>query len=166
MASNTNPKFVGLPKLKLKQQETLENLLKLASVRDWKQIHYTHFDWWMFPIDEPSTSYDLAYTVFENDVLELASDSQYMRRYREGADLLARSWGWDLQESTPIVNADPDQCWQQWPIRLWKATRSLQLFGEEERFQSFRLYGQLLIARGEHFIYPREPLKDLVSIFR
>jgi len=124
-------------------------------------IHVDHYDWWMFPIDEPS-SYGFAWTVHEGDVAELTSDATYFAGYREGIDILATSWGWDLGRGAYLPHPQRDQCWQQWPIRLYKATKSAQLFGCEMELASLKALGHDLMAKGEPMFY----LRDLSGIFR
>jgi hypothetical protein len=158
---NTDPKFVGIEGLKAKQRETLEHFKRCAADGNWFGIHRSHYDWWMFPIDEPS-SYGFAYTVYDGDVAELRTDAAYVSRYLEGASLLAQSWGWDLEAVRPVVNPGRGQSWQDWPIRLYKATKSVKLFGFEPQFQSFRAYGRGLLAMGTSFEYSR----DLTYLFK
>jgi hypothetical protein len=160
MKRNVDPKFVGLDALKAKQAETLESFRRCSEDGNWFGIHRTHYDWWMFPVDEPS-SYGLMYTVYEGDVAELKEDASYIERYLEGASLLALSWGWDLQAVRPVAHPARGQAWQEWPIRLYKATKSLNLFGFEQQFRSFRAYGRGLMAMGHSFDYTR----DIKSLF-
>ncbi len=161
MQYNQDPKFVGISVIQKKQQETLRMFQRAASARNWAEIHGSHYDWWMFPIDEPS-KFGFAYTVYEGDVCELKKNADFINSYQQGAELLAFAWGWDLPKAIPVPNPDPDQCWQDWPIRLYKATKSLQLFGLETHFQSFRKYGQLLLSKGIPFEWSR----DITWIFR
>jgi hypothetical protein len=46
-----------------------------------------------------------------------------------------------------------DQEWQEWPIRLYKMTSSLELFRQEDLFKNAVLYGHLLIKRKHNFEY-------------
>jgi hypothetical protein len=158
---NTDPAFKGMPAIKDKQRETLEMFQEAATRSAWMEIHQQHYDWWMFPIDEPS-AHGVAWTVYEGDVAELKADSEYMERYLLGVELLAAAWGWDLQQGCPLREPQPDQCWQRWPIRLYKAARSVQLFGFNKEFASLRSLGQELIRRGESMYYRR----DLSGLFQ
>ena len=161
MKRNLDPKFVGMAALKEKQAETLDLFRRCAAEGNWLGIHRSHFDWWMFPIDEPS-SYAFMYTVYEGDIAELKEDAAYVERYLEGASILARSWGWDLENVRPVTKPGKGQTWQEWPIRLYKATKSLHLFGCEPQFQSLRAYGRGLLAMGHSFDYSR----DITYLFR
>ena len=155
MKRNTDPAFVGLQTLKDRQLQQLELFRQAAARRDWMAIHSDHYDWWMFPIDEPS-KYGLAWTVYEGDVGELKRDADYLARYRVGVELLATAWGWDLRGARYLPDPDPDQCWQHWPIRLYKATRSVQLFGCGEECESVMRLGRDLLNKGEEFYYHRD----------
>jgi len=157
---NTDPAFVGLEALKEKQLSTLLRFREWSAQGRWAALHAAHYDWWMFPTDEPS-GYGFAYTVYAGEVAALRADGDYLRRYLEGAGLLALAWGWDLEDATPVPDPAPDQCWQEWPIRLYKATRSLRLFGCEREFRSLRIYGRRLLAAGASFEYHR----DLSGLF-
>ena len=93
MKRNTDPAFVGIQALKDKQRQQLAIFQQAAARGDWMAIHHDHYDWWMFPTDEPS-SYGVAWTVYEGDIDELKRDADYLHRYLLGVDLLAKSWGW------------------------------------------------------------------------
>lgn len=147
---NTDPSFVGIAELKRKQAGQLADFERLAARGDWRGIHQAHYDWWMFPIDEAS-QHGLAYTVYPGDIAELQRDAEYMRSYLRGVELLARAWGWDLAGQRYLPNPQPGQGWSRWPIRLYKAARSLQLFGYTAEFESLRLFALDLIGQGEPF---------------
>ena len=162
MKRNTNPEFAGLQKIKDQQREQLELFEEWASKNQWGKFHLSHYDWWMFPIDEPS-SYRYMYVVYEGDIEELKKDSEYIRNYLRGVELLALSWGWDLKKRGYISDPMPDQAWQDWPIRLFKASKSLKLFGFKEEFESMRMYAKDLIEKGEDMTYRG---KDLSWLFK
>jgi hypothetical protein len=116
----------------------------------------------MFPIDEPS-SYGYAWTVYEGDIAELKKDREYIRGYLRGAELLTLSWGWDLNKREHILDPKPDQKWQHWPIRLYKASKSLNLFGFDAYFESMSLFARSLIFKGESMAYGE---RDLGGLFK
>ncbi len=161
MKRNTDPAFVGIQALKDKQRQQLASFQQAAAHGDWMAIHRDHYDWWMFPIDEPS-SYGLAWTVYEGDIGELKQDGDYLHRYLLGVDLLAKSWGWDLRQACYLPSPQPGQCWQNWPIRLYKAAKSVKLFGYGAEFKSLSVLGQDLMSKGEKMYY----LRDLSWLFR
>lgn len=162
MRYNTDPRFVGYDVLKSRQREQLDSFETWATNNRWSSFHANHYDWWMFPIDEPSR-YGYAWVVYEGDVAELARDEAYIRSYVRGAELLALSWGWDLYKGSHIVTPHGDQGWQGWPIRLYKASKSLKLFGFDHLFESFRAYANDLIEGGESMEYNG---RDLSLLFR
>lgn len=159
---NTDPRFVGLQILKEKQSAQLALFEEWASKNQWSNIHNNHYDWWMFPIDEPS-SYGYAYTVYEGDIQDLKGDVKYIAKYLRGADLLALAWGWNLGKAEYIPNPMPDQRWQNWPIRLYKASKSLKIFGFDQQFQSFRTYARDLMQKGKEMEYDG---RDLSFLFK
>lgn len=162
MEYNTHPQFAGSQAIKDAQKRQLDLFEAWASENWWGNFHSSHYDWWMFPIDELS-SYGYAWTVYEGDILELKKDGDYVRNYLRGAELLALSWGWDLLERKYVTDPAPDQKWQQWPIRLYKAAKSLKLFGFAEYFESFRMLATDLMQRGEKMSYNG---RDLGNLFR
>jgi hypothetical protein len=160
MKYNTDPAFVGLEKLKARHLEQLQQFRSWATAKQWNQIHLAHYDWWMFPIDAPS-AYGFAWTVYDGDIANLKQDATYIDRYLEGVRLLAEAWGWDLLKRAYVPNPLPDQQWANWPIRLYKAARSVQLFGFEDYFESLKLYAQNLIRQKQSFWYNGRDLSEL-----
>jgi hypothetical protein len=155
MKRNTDPTFAGIVAIKEKQRQQLETFERAVADADWPAIHHDHYDWWMFPTDEPS-SYGFTWTVYQNDVAELKQDSEYVARYLRGVELLALAWGWDLRHAHYILNPQPGQCWQHWPIRLYKAARSVKLFGFAGEFASLRTLAEDLMSKGESMYYHRD----------
>jgi hypothetical protein len=149
---NKDPRFVGIAGLKREQAEQLSAFERWAARGDWQAFHTGHYDWWMFPIDESSQHGD-AYTVYPGDIAELKQDPTYVRSYLRGVELLALAWGWDLAGRRYLPNPQPGQVWSHWPIRLYKAARSLQLFGYTDQFESLKLFALDLIDKGERFQY-------------
>lgn len=147
---NTHASFVGIAELKRKQAEQLAAFERWAARGDWQAFHRGHFDWWMFPIDETS-QHGHAYTVYPDDIAELKQDAEFVRSYLRGVELLALAWGWDLAGHRYLPNPQPGQAWSHWPIRLYKAARSLQLFGFTGEFESLKLFALDLIRQGEPF---------------
>jgi hypothetical protein len=155
MKRNTDAAFVGLQGIKDKQRQQLEKFQQAAASGNWMAIHNDHYDWWMFPIDEQSM-YGLAWTVYDGDIEELKRDPEYLARYLLGVELLARSWGWDLRQACYLPDPQPGQCWQDWPIRLYKAAKSVKLFGFQAEFASLKKLGQDLMSKGEKLYYHRD----------
>lgn len=162
MKHNTHSDFVGLQKLKERHGEQLRDFEKWASDEHWINFHLSHYDWWMFPIDQPS-SYGFAWTVFEGDIEGLKRDDAYIRGYLRGAELLTQSWGWDMLKSEYMPNPKPDQKWANWPIRLFKASKSLKLFGYLEDFESMKTYANDLMKKGANMEFNG---RDLSWLFR
>jgi len=160
VARNTYSEFVGLAKLKQKHHFQLVLFEEWAAERKWMHIHTAHYDWWMFPIDSRS-SFGYAWTVFSDDVAELKEDPVFVKEYLRGVQLLALAWGWDLYAKDWIPEPDKMQCWQDWPIRLYKCAKSLKLFGYQESFESMRKYALLLINEGESMQYRGRDLSGL-----
>jgi hypothetical protein len=159
---NTDPRFVGIAELKRKQAEQLATFERWATRGDWQAIHNAHYDWWMFPLDERSQHGD-AYTVYAGDIAELKQDPAYVRSYLRGVELLALAWGWDLAARQYLAHPQRGQAWSRWPIRLYKAARSLQLFGYTDEFESLKAFALDLLRKGESLRYGRDDLARLFT---
>jgi hypothetical protein len=158
---NTDVSFVGIERLKEAHALQVADFRRWAAADLWERFHAGHYDWWAFPIDAPS-SYGLKWTVYEGDVFELKRDSSFLQDYREGVSLVSASWGWDLANQSHLVSPKPGQSWHRWPVRLYKAARSVKLFGCPDLFESLRKYARELIGQGESISYAGH---DLSGIF-
>ena len=148
--------------MKQAQAKQLADFERWAAVGQWQQIHTAHYDWWMFPIDEGS-AHGQKYVVYPGDIDLLKQDPVYIQRYLRGVELLMLAWGWDLAQRQPVANPQAGQAWSHWPIRLYKAARSLQLFGFSEQFESLKAYALLLLHRGESLRYGSSDLAVLFT---
>jgi len=162
MNFNTDSEFIGIGELKRIHGDQIAEFEIWASQNDWQKYHKNHYDWWVFPVDR-SSSYGLKYTVYEGDVTELKKDKMFLENYVAGVDLVSASWGWDLFNKTYMANPHEGQRWHSWPIRLYKAAQSVQLFGYGELFDSLKMYACDLINQGERMTYGG---KDLSLLFR
>lgn len=147
LGRNTSPQFVGIARLKAEQKRQLADFERWAAQKNWARIHHSHYDWWMFPLSAPSSD-GLMWTVYAGDIAELKADEAYVRDYLRGVTLLMASWGWDLEAQDFLPDLGPDQHWQDWPVRLYKASASVQAFGFDVPFASLMKYALLLIGRG------------------
>jgi hypothetical protein len=154
--------FVGLKRLKEKQKEQLLAFEKWAEADNWSAFHEAHFDWWMFPIDQPSRL-GLLYTVNQSDIDNLKKDEEFMTDYLRGVEFLLLSWGWELNKMCLISEPKEHQTWHNWPIRLSKCAQSLELFGCTEAYESVVVYGRYLLSHGTDFTFRN---KDLSERFR
>lgn len=141
--------FVGIQRLSVEQSKQLTRFERWAAAQTWKALHSAHYDWWMFPLDETS-SFGYKYTVNPENVQMLLSDTEFVQRLRRGAIILAESYGWDLEKRAPISkpNADAGQAWQSYPVRLFKAGRSMIVFGQRDLYDSFVEYAKRLRSLG------------------
>lgn len=159
---NTDRSFVGIPRLKATHANQVAEFERWAAAGDWERFHASHYDWWAFPIKRRS-AYGLAWSVFEGDIAELNEDPEFVRRYRRGEELLAASWGWDLYRADALPNPTAGQSWHNWPVRLFKAAQSAQLFGHEDVFLSLKKYALILMDEGEVFEYGGRDLSWLFT---
>ena len=160
MKFNTDPAFAGLEMLKQTHRRQIDEFESWAVQNGWERFHYSHYDWWAFPIDQPS-AYGFKWVVYEGEIASLLGDASFMQRYKRGVELVAASWGWNLPAHSFIASPHPGQSWHNWPIRLYKAAQSVKLFGLADTFESLRAYAQYLINNGETFIYNGRELSEL-----
>ena len=151
MKYNTDPAFKGIDAVKQKQKEQLTQFEAWAAQGRWGDFHHNHYDWWMFPVDEKTRSYGLAWTVYEGDIARLKQDADYIQNYMEGVRLLALSWGWDLARRITSPTPCRSKSWHKWPVRLYKSfhqvAESVRLRYTE--FASLKKYATDLMKRGE-----------------
>lgn len=163
---NKNSQFVGIEGLKKKQKDHLTKLSKLAKNNQWQhlQTHTSHpfsgFDWWMFPIDRSSNVYGSYYQLNSNDITILKKDKVFIKNYRQGVVLVAKSWGWDLKKNKDI--SDSKKKWTDYQVRLGKMAHSLVLFEQEDLLKSLRCFVQANKIELQDWIKPylKEDLKS------
>lgn len=161
MRRNEHPDFVGLAALKKEHARQIEVFERWAATENWSRFHYSHYDWWAFPIDQRS-SFGLKYTVYAGDIAELLTDAGFVTRHIRGVELVAASWGWDVQATARLLNPHPKQSWQGCAIRLYKAALSARLFGHTHLFKSLARFANELLDAGESLSYGGD---DLASLF-
>ncbi|MBI5346875.1 MAG: TIGR02452 family protein [Chlamydiae bacterium] len=114
--------------IKRKQKEDLKRLKEVVEKEGLPKIAAgaEHFDWWMFPIDRQSKTYDNLYQLSESEINILMKNDEFMDSYRQGIKLVATAWGWDVEKGKTLK---PGQ-WSGYDIRLFKMALSLYLFKE------------------------------------
>lgn len=157
-----NPQFVGVEKLVRIHKAQIDAFEEWAHAGRWGDFHRNHYDWWAFPIDAPS-SYGFEYSVSEESVQLLLANNEFITSLRKGAQLLMRSWGWDFESNSPVPHPQDDQEWREWPIRLYKCWRSMQIFGCRAEQEAVSAYAHWLKQNGETFEYRGEDLFSKIS---
>ena len=148
-----NPTVDKVALIKMKQAGHLVKLQALADGDDWASLqqHTMHpdsgFDWWMFPVDRSSASWGDLYAINANEVEGLKADATFMKSYRDGVILVAKSWGWDLESNEDVT--DSVQRWTGYNVRLGKMLQSLTIFGQAD------LHERLVAFVDAHQLRPR-----------
>ncbi|MCR9120299.1 MAG: hypothetical protein NXI22_25465, partial [bacterium] len=150
---------MGLEELIDRHREQIATFEVWANSHDWDQFHDSHYDWWTFPIDQPS-SHGHAWTVYEGEVADLRADSAFVDRYLLGVELVSASWGWDVRRRKGVNDTHPNQKWNDWPVRLYKAVQSTKLFGFNDFHLSLKEYGQRLIRCGKSMEFRGKDLSE------
>ena len=164
--------FIGLDTIKKKNSEQVKEFRTYAKYKDYHLFHNTHYDWWTFPIEKKS-KFGFGYSIDLIDAKILKQDKIYMDNYLEGVKLLALAWGWDIENQKLFEKRQSTQKWSFWPIRLYKATRSLEMLKHcgypseidstiNLYFDSLKIYGKLVINKYGEFKWPDY---DINSIF-
>lgn len=153
--------FIGIESLIQENAKQLLQFRTFAENHDWHSFHSNHYDWWAFPIGSPS-SYGYRYSVTKESVETLKQSSQFLSNLSECADLLLLSWGWDSAKNKKLANFEPGQAWAHWPIRLYKAWRSMQIFELTEKEISLSAYAHYLRENGYSFEYQGRDLFESI----
>lgn len=161
--ANLHAEFVGTAEMRRLHVEQLARFRDWALRHEWSAMHRAHYDWWMFPVDRPS-SYGFRFTVYADEVRELTADDAYLAGYREGVRLLLLGWGWDTQLCELVHDPDADQRWHDWPIRLLKCLDSTRLFGQEDLRLGVGDYARLLIDQGVPMRYRGDLLPSIQAL--
>lgn len=127
--------------------------------KSWKTFHSSHYDWWAFPIDQYSSQGD-KYKVGEYEISIMKQSPEFMQALQGNAKMVCCAWGYDLQKGELIKSVGEDQRWHNWPIRLYKMTKSLEIFGSAKLFQNAVKYGRILIKEGKNFHYNKRQLSE------
>ena len=144
--------FIGVETLIQENANQLLKFRQFAENHDWHSFHSNHYDWWAFPIASPS-SYGYRYSVSKQSVELLKQSPQFLSNLSECADLLLLSWGWNSAKNENLAHVESGQTWAHWPIRLYKAWRSMQLFGLKEKEVALSSYAHYLREQGFSFEY-------------
>lgn len=156
---NTHEEFVGIEELIDRHREQVASFEAWANNHQWNQFHDSHYDWWAFPIDKPS-SHGYAWTVYDGEVAQLRSQKPFVNRYLLGVELVAASWGWDVRRRKSINEPREEQHWNDWPVRLYKAAQSTKLFGFHDFHLSLKDYAKRLIRSGESMVFRGDDLSE------
>ena len=139
--------YIGNENLKRKLHEQVEKFEKLTKSSSFREIQSSHFDWWTFPINE-SSSHGLSYTVSSKVVGELKKDEQFVSELRKAVHFVLFAWGWDVERADFVDKPHKDQKWSNWPVRLYKASRSCFLFGQTDLYESLKKFAGELNNKG------------------
>lgn len=146
--SNATTEYIDIPTLQKKRRDLLPKLTDLATHDDWQHIQRntshpdSHFDAIMFPTTQPTASGQ--YRLRPQHVEILKQNEEFMDTAHAIVDLVARSYGWDLDTNDHI--ASPKQKWLGSYDRLTNMLRFVTEFGLTEK------YKQLLTFIDDHDI--------------
>ena len=130
-----------------------------ADKKKWGAIHEAHYDWWAFPIDRPS-SYGSAYQIGTDEFDHLSTDKEFIEALRINSIIVCQAWGWDLIKGEKIITKEKDQKWQDWPVRLYKMSMSLELFKQDDLLRNAVKYGNELIKEKKYFTFRKNDLGE------
>lgn len=126
----------------------------LVAAGRWNDIHGDHYDWWAYPIDRGSSLYGETFNVAGEPIRRLKEDPEFLASLAREIEIQALALGWSLYDKDWVEKLDWEngQDWQRaYPTRLWKATRSAQIFGLQREFESMLALHDSLEAGGVRF---------------
>jgi len=126
----------------------------LVAAGRWEDIHGDHYDWWAYPIDRGSGQYGEAFNVAGEPLRRLREDPEFLASLAREIEIQALALGWSLYDKDWVEKLDWEngQDWRRaYPTRLWKATRSAQIFGLQREFESMLALHDSLAAGGVRF---------------
>eukprot|EP01060_Flectonema_neradi_P034552 TRINITY_DN6090_c0_g2_i1.p1 TRINITY_DN6090_c0_g2~~TRINITY_DN6090_c0_g2_i1.p1 ORF type:complete len:257 (+),score=41.30 TRINITY_DN6090_c0_g2_i1:45-815(+) len=126
------------------QEKTLKMFRKCSEQKDWKVMHSSHYDWWMFPIDEHASTMN-KYVLSPMDAERIRTDPNLLLKFREGVELLMAGWGWDVRTNSLIESpaTSKGQKFTGYAVRLWKAGRCMQVLQQDDYFKSLLTFARL-----------------------
>lgn len=155
-SKNTAPKgFSGVKQMcemtKIPPSEKVKNFKKLQSKQLsqfkkwekenlWHKFHQTHYDWWTFPSDRSSHKHGDKFKLSYPEIKSLAQDKDFMKKYTDSVDLVAKSWGWNRAEEKPLVKKHHYQKWNKKDVRLGKMIHSSLLLNDTGIFSSLQKF--------------------------
>ncbi len=159
-----------------KHAEQMEKFESWASDKKWQNFNGSgtgllsprnpHYDWWMFPVNYASQGRGKDYVATETVVAHLQSNSSFMKAYRKGVHVVAKSWGWDLATGKKLANATSHQQFDpteyKYDIRLTKMLYSLLLFKEYDLYNQVRACAINLTDQAK-FKYAKQYIIDLTN---
>jgi hypothetical protein len=134
--------------LKHVQAKQLREFEEWAASGQWDRFHSAHYDWWMFPINRPSAGHGEDYNFSEAELESLRRDPEFMASYRRGVELVALSYGWDVQNGVAITGGSPAQCWRGYGVRLGKMADSLRLLQQDDYFANMQTFARQQVRGG------------------
>lgn len=111
---------------------------KWAKANSFQSLNDAHFDWWIFPVNYSSGSYQDLYQLNRQEIEELKNNEKFMKDYRRGVELVLLGWGWDINTEKLVEKPVKGQEWRGYGVRLGKMSDSLHLFGENALHEKVR----------------------------
>ena len=146
--------FIGVAKLKEEHAKGLHLFRAWVAAGTFESFHRSHYDWWMFPIDEESGR-GAAYTLSPADCARVRADEEFILAIREGVKLLMLAWGWDVDAGAPIADANSGagQKWTGYAVRLWKAGRCLLVLHQDDLFAQLHKFAHTQMHKGDKLTF-------------
>lgn len=69
--------------------------------KKYDHFHHSHYDWWAFPYDKPS-SYRDKYQIGPIERTHLIADKEFIEALRTNAKLVCISWGFNLETGSSL----------------------------------------------------------------
>jgi hypothetical protein len=149
----TGESFAGLDLLLRLNAAQAESFERWAAAARWFRFHDEHYDWWSFPINEPSLKFGPVFKLSDGDVAELLADGAFTERLDRNIELVSASLGWNLRETRLDENAEEMRRYDKREfgnhgMRLRKMLVAAALFRREAALRSLSSFARVLRDAG------------------
>jgi hypothetical protein len=149
----TGESFAGLDLLLRLNAAQAESFERWATSTRWHRFHDEHYDWWSFPIDEPSLRFGPAFKLSDGDVANLLTEGEFTKRLDRSIELVSASLGWNLAETRLDENVEEMRRYDESEfgnhgMRLRKMLLAATLFRRETALRSLSSFARVLRDAG------------------
>jgi hypothetical protein len=106
------------------------------------------------------------YTLDAKAIEELKGTPTFIENFRLGVKLLCLSLGFDLESRTFVPKLEPNQGWQSYPVRLYKAGLSCFVLGQEDLFHGMKVFAEELERQGKNLEFHSTPHRKIIHCLK
>lgn len=72
-----------------------KEFVRWDATNNYYRFHHSHYDWWAFPINQPSSHGD-KYQIMDKDIEMFKEKPQFINALKSNAILVCKAWGYNL----------------------------------------------------------------------